>query len=474
MLTRKAWPMALSVVVVGSVAVIVHGNDSPPTSASPAAKPAEPPAAAASPAEPRKPVKPKDLSDAAKKGLAYLVSQQNENGGFGQGGGWRLAGQGANGRVEGKEVKDPPDVGNTCIAALALIRAGNSPKAGPYARQLSRAIEFIETHVEQADNDSLYVTPVRDTQLQSKIGRYVDTFLTALVLSELKGQMPDAKSEERLFAALNKTIGKIESNQQADGTFAGNAGWASVLSQGLCSKALNRASQKGIAVKDETLKRDLGQSVAQLTPEKSPTAAGPAAGAVAAESSGRSGRASSGTGYSSAASKGDAGVTLYSLSANAGRVQDTVNTNSIRKQKAESVLNSPTADERSKDIARGALKEVAEAEVANRAATKQVVDNLDRSQFVRGFGNNGGEEFLSYMNISETLLVQGGEAWEKWDRQACETITKAQNDDGSWSGHHCITGRTFCTAAALLTMMADRAPLPVTAVEAAPAKPAAK
>ena len=35
-----------------------------------------------------------------------------------------------------------------------------------------------------------------------------------------------------------------------------------------------------------------------------------------------------------------------------------------------------------------------------------------------------------------------------------------QNGDGSWTGHHCITGRTFCTAAALLVLMSDRAPAP--------------
>ena len=48
-----------------------------------------------------------------KMGLAYLISQQQEDGGFGQGGGWRQNVEGGNGRVEGKEVKDPPDVGNT-------------------------------------------------------------------------------------------------------------------------------------------------------------------------------------------------------------------------------------------------------------------------------------------------------------------------------------------------------------------------
>src|SRR4051794_24017060 len=68
-------------------------------------------------------VKPKSLSDNVKKGLSYLVAQQQANGGWGQGGGWRMGQQG--GRVEGANVQDPPDVANTCIATLALLRAGN-------------------------------------------------------------------------------------------------------------------------------------------------------------------------------------------------------------------------------------------------------------------------------------------------------------------------------------------------------------
>ena len=38
-------------------------------------------------------------------------------------------------------------------------------------------------------------------------------------------------------------------------------------------------------------------------------------------------------------------------------------------------------------------------------------------------------------------------------------LNRMQNADGSWSGHHCITGRTFCTASALLVLMADRTPI---------------
>lgn len=465
MFIRKRWPVTLSVLFVGSVGVFVEASDAIPQVPA-QAKPAESVDKQAV-VEPRKPVKPKELGDSVKKGIEYLVGQQHDNGGFGQGGGWRLANEGGAGRVEGKEVKDPPDLGNTCVAALALIRAGNSPKEGTYTKQLTKAIEFIETSIEASDTDSLYVTTVRDTQLQSKIGRYVDTFLAALVLSELKGQMPDKKSEDRLFAALNKTIGKIEANQGKDGNFAGNSGWASVLSQGICSKALSRASQKGVAVKAETLKRDLDQTVAQLAPAKpiegKEATGGPGVGITVASgvipATGRVGATVKASG-AALAGKSDAGVLLYSVAANGSRVQDVVNSTRDRKDKAQSILNSPQASDESKAAARSELKLVEEAEISNADSVKQLAANINDDRFLKGFGNNGGEEFLSYMNISETLLAQGGETWEKWDRQICETIGKSQNEDGSWSGHHCITGRTFCTSAALLTMMADRAPLP--------------
>jgi hypothetical protein len=439
-------------------------------------------------AKPREKIEPKPLSDGVKKGLEYLVQQQHENGGWGQGGGWRLNGEGQ-GRVEGAEVKDPPDVGNTCIAALALIRAGNTPAKGPHAKQLAKAIDFIETHVEQADTDSLFVTPIRDTQLQSKIGRYVDTFLTALVLSELKGQMPDEKSEKRLFAALNKTVGKIEKNQQADGTFAGNAGWASILSQGLASKALNRAFQNGVAVKAETLDKDFAQTVAALDSAKIAPAASLAAGGVA------SSRIVTGSSPADTATvtapvaapttsvartaglptKGpvatsgpsDAGVQLYFSAGNTSRIQDIANSNGVRMQKAEATIADPKAAAPAKEAAKQELKQLREISAKNGEALAGITGRLDDQSFLAGFGNNGGEEFLSYMNISETLFVQGGDKWKDWDRKICTTVEKVQNQDGSWSGHHCITGRTFCTSAALLTILADRAPLPVAAAEPA-------
>ena len=38
-------------------------------------------------------------------------------------------------------------------------------------------------------------------------------------------------------------------------------------------------------------------------------------------------------------------------------------------------------------------------------------------------------------------------------------VLKMQNNDGTWAGHHCITGRVAVTSAAILTLAVDREPL---------------
>jgi len=35
-------------------------------------------------------------------------------------------------------------------------------------------------------------------------------------------------------------------------------------------------------------------------------------------------------------------------------------------------------------------------------------------------------------------------------------LLKLQNEDGTWAGHHCITGRVAVTSAAILLLQADR------------------
>src|SRR5207302_7948623 len=130
---------------------------------------------------------------------------------------------------------------------------------------------------------------------------------------------------------------------------------------------------------------------------------------------------------------------------------------------AREILAKKDSSKEDKEKAEKTLKEVEKNEKVRQEATAAVVKQLEQPMFVQGFGSNGGEEFLSFMNISEALLLKGGKEWQKWDSDITKSITRVQDKDGSWSGQHCITGKTFCTAGALLVLMADRAPVPLAA-----------
>ncbi len=77
------------------------------------------------------------------------------------------------------------------------------------------------------------------------------------------------------------------------------------------------------------------------------------------------------------------------------------------------------------------------------------------------FTQAGGEEYLAFHLITECMLQAGGQNWTRWYPTVRNRIVSVQNKDGSWTGHHCITSRTFCTAAALLTLQAPNRFLPI-------------
>jgi hypothetical protein len=401
-------------------------------------------------------VKPKELSPAVRKGLEYLVKNQQDDGGWNQGGGWRV-GRTGGGRVEGDKVEDPSDIGNSCFVLLALLRAGNTATEGEYKTAVQNGLKFVISKVEKADKDSLYVTDVRGTQLQSKIGNYVDTFLVNLVLAEFRGKAGD--QEKAVVAALEKTMTKIVRHQTADGGFAGNTGWATTLSLGICNKGLVRAKERGAVVNDEALKRAQAQALAAAkgtapvvvggADPKVGVAAGPARIAGAA---------------------GDAGVALYRASQGAGNNQDIINSLRVDAERAKRVLKDENAPKDAKEEAKKQLEAFEKADKDNDRLQADLARNARNDQFVAGFGNNGGEEFLSFMNISETLVLLGGKDWEDWDAKMVKGLEKAQDKDGSWQGHHCITGKTFCTAGALLVLMADRTQFPLEVIKAAKEK----
>lgn len=102
------------------------------------------------------------------------------------------------------------------------------------------------------------------------------------------------------------------------------------------------------------------------------------------------------------------------------------------------------------------LSRTAEDREKNSAKISAIKGQLSDARFVTGFGSIGGEEFFSYLNISDSLHRAGGPEWERWNGDMKAKILKMQNEDGTWAGHHCITGRVAVTSAAILMLVADR------------------
>src|SRR5437016_5116480 len=217
------------------------------------------------------------LSPNVDKGVHWLVSVQGRDGGWGQDGGetsYVRAGE----HLE----TNGNDVANTAVATLALVHAGNTPVKGEYRANVRRGVDFILRSVEDSPEAGLAVTKVSGTQIQRKLGPFIDTFLTSTLLSELDGNMGDAQSNQRVRRALEKCVRKIEKNQQSDGSWNVGGGWAPILGTSMASRSLDRASQKGVRVEPVTMakvdeytkKAQVGASGGRVSAMATPASAG--------------------------------------------------------------------------------------------------------------------------------------------------------------------------------------------------------
>ncbi len=360
------------------------------------------------------PVDVKPLPQYLHRSLEWLADAQFDNGGWGAG------------SHQQQGVNDPHavqiDPATTAFAALALMRSGSTTESGPYADNVSRALNYLLTLVEEYAADGPRITNIEGTQPQVKLGRNVDASMVSQFFSGILPSL-DGRQERRTEAAIDKLLLKIQRSQTADGSWA-DGGWAPVLQSAMANQALEGAARAGREVDQSVLdrSRDYQENNVQMRPG----------------SEGASMDASAG-----------AGVALYSASSSQRAT-------AVEARRAEEAVgdNQPVTVDALRSS--GKSDDEAAALYDSYRRNQATTEMLEGEEIWSGFGNNGGEEFLSYMMTSEARVITGGEAWDRWHGRLVNLFGSIQNQDGSWSGHHCITSPVFCTAAVILALTADR------------------
>src|SRR5215475_9486559 len=356
-----------------------------------------------------------EISVAVEKGAKWLASVQGADGGWGQDGG-AASDVRQNENLESKGN----DVANTAAAALALLRASDQ-----YRPNVERAVDFILKKIEASPADGLSITNVNQTQIQRKLGPFIDTFLASMLLARVDGTLAGGNNS-RVRKGLEKCVAKIERNQLKDGSWNIAGGWAPVLGTSLASQGLYMAGKKGVKVNEEVM-----ALADDYTVKSQKGGSGVAGGSVSGVGSG---------------AVGDLPISGRSVSA---------------VSELSAVADSARAASAGVDLYKDAqaleqLSRTAESRAKNRDQIVAISAKLSDAKFVEGYGWIGGEEFFSYLNISDSLKRTGGKEWGDWHSKITQKILKLQNNDGMWAGHHCITCRVAVTSAAILNLKSDR------------------
>lgn len=360
------------------------------------------------------------IDDFTNKGLDYLAEAQHPNGGWG------------GGSHSAQSVRDPhavaTDPATTAFVAMAMLRTGSTIHSGQYKDHLRKATGYLLKVIEESPESGPQITTQRGTQPQSKLGANIDPMFAAQFLSRIaEDGGSDGEFGSRIRPAIAKCIEKIQGSQATDGSW-GREGWAPVLQSTMANSALEMADIAGVEVDSMVLEKSRDYQKSNFDEDGNVNAAD------------------------------GAGIELYSITGN-------VRANAKEYKEAEYYLDKAKAEGKVSDTATVTEESLIKSGVPSAKAGKMTraysqvqtaKSKLTDETVLSGFGNNGGEEFLSYMMTSESMVVSGEEEWQEWHGKMSDRFKKIQNQDGSWSGHHCITSPVFCTAAVVMAVTADR------------------
>lgn len=361
----------------------------------------------------------KNIKLAVRDGLKWLSEAQLPNGGYGAG------------SHSAQHVRNPQavkaDPATTAMVGMALLRSGTTLKTGTHSKSLKRALAYLLETIENVEDKNPYITTIQNTQIQTKLGQNIDAVLAAQFLSKVLERDLENMDRKRVVRCLDLCISRIQKGTDKSGKQRG-AGWAGVLQSGMANSALEAAQAVGASVNVEVLENAKKYQKDNYNENDGSVNADDGAGIILYAVSG-SVRASA---KEARKAKAD-----FDRAKAEGRID------------AEAEINAETLEEIG--YVSGDAQKYGTAYKVYESAKK----TAQNDKVLDGFGNNGGEEFLSYLQTGESLIVGDDEDWKSWYNNMSGRILKIQNKDGSWSGHHCITSPVFCTATSLLLLTVE-------------------
>lgn len=413
-----------------------------------------------------------------KKGIKWLCKNQSRDGM------WGLSGTSVLNVRRGRQTYPPQpnagsgDAGTTAVAVMALTnylcKENDADAQTALKKGVKKLLELVrKEEIYTSQNVRSYSSRnamrAQTTLVERKLGPRVNTALVTQALARLYLALPESSPERnKIGKALDTCLEELV--DQHDQFIRPSGGWASILQTASSLVAWEYAElcdRKGPRQKIEALRNsltaifnermnafDLSRSAGVNLYSFASSIRANASVAATASSILPKGTSTESMSVSSSA-------TIESSSGNYpntspfpppyNRVLDPRLGEIVPEQIDPE--SDPAFLHLKKKMGRTKALELAEAYRKN----SKLLDKLESDdRLLNGFGNNGGEEYLSFYLIGQSLQLSDEDSWEKWREKVVDIVKPLQEDQGSWVGQHCITDRSFCTATVILSILTDR------------------
>jgi hypothetical protein len=313
---------------------------------------------------------------------------------------WLLKSQNKDGSW-GLDAGTPGDITCTALAGMALLENGVSERDGSpeQVKALRGAIEYVMKLARSQKGD---IERNETTLIQGKLGRRVHNFFAVIFLTQVYGmRTPGVGSDtnEDMRYIIQKLTDIISKSQESDGSWHKDT-WGSLKATGMAWMALRAAAGVGVPIQHATVDKTVKFIKGQY----------------------------------------NSGTKMYD---GAGKLQS-----------YQALYATATCVRVMVGMGEGNSKPVTDG-------VDTFVSNCKSGQWKGMFLTVEGEDYLSALIMTHSLIWRDDERWQSWFGYVRDALMKRQNADGSWVTTACITGRTFATACAVLTLNAPNRITPI-------------